>query len=181
MDHSVPRVVFSCINNRFLKVLKIVEKCCPRLSTAFTNWWWRAGQKPPQHWRRAFHFSQQHLDNWMWSLDSASQDNMWGSHWASHRRLRLILISPCGCGRRTAVSSAPSSPARPWGYWAPSGVDQLRQIPMSFLPHNLFPPSLSPPCSCLQSNALLVEDLWGYPHSQAVAWMDWGSTWMPHM
>jgi len=47
----------------------------------------QVGQKPPQHWRRAFHSVQQHRNSLLGEPEFRLLVvlRQWGSHWASHR------------------------------------------------------------------------------------------------
>ena len=76
MDHSVPVwcsvATTQAILERFDPGSEIGEMKSQTKYSVHRLMMMQTGQKPPQHWRRAFHFPQQHLNSWMWSLDSAS-------------------------------------------------------------------------------------------------------------
>ena len=119
----------------------------------------QTGQKPPQHWRRAFHSRSSSILIAFWeSLNSGSQQCCvsGGLTGPATGVLRLALISPCGLGKAASYSAPLSSAHHPWANWAPSGADQLQQTPKSFPPHNLCLPS--PSMSSLPCCYLNTED-----------------------
>ena len=72
MDHNVPRVVFSCNNSSRFDPLENGEMKSQTKYSVHRLMMMQVGQKPPQHWRRAFHSVQQHRYSLFESLNSGS-------------------------------------------------------------------------------------------------------------